>query len=82
MILPHKNRRLAQQYFDTLPENDVNRTYYDNGVQYTPTKFSLFKMYGSFNVPAKIQYLKNFYPHHRTVLATEFEYDQFMLHFS
>ena len=29
MLIPHHNKKLAQKYFDSLPESDINRKYYN-----------------------------------------------------
>lgn len=78
MIVPTQNKRLAEEYYKTLPASDINRRYYEEGLQYhKPTTF-FGRLMGYFEIPSKIATLKAFYPHHRTVTATDEEYHKFV----
>nr|8B6H_EA Chain EA, COXTT12,Transmembrane protein,Transmembrane protein [Tetrahymena thermophila SB210]8B6H_Ea Chain Ea, COXTT12,Transmembrane protein,Transmembrane protein [Tetrahymena thermophila SB210]8BQS_EA Chain EA, COXTT12,Transmembrane protein,Transmembrane protein [Tetrahymena thermophila SB210]8BQS_Ea Chain Ea, COXTT12,Transmembrane protein,Transmembrane protein [Tetrahymena thermophila SB210] len=72
MILPHNNRQLARQYFDSLPENDINRKYYE-GLKYETPKTFFGRFLNQFNIDAKLDTLSKFYTYQKTIRATQAE---------
>ncbi len=74
MIVPTQNKHLAEDYYKSLPASDINRRYYEEGVQYNKPTSLLGRWRGYMDIPNKINYLKGFYPYHRTIQATEEEY--------
>jgi hypothetical protein len=78
MIVPTQNKRLAEQYYNSLPASDINRRYYEEGLKYNkPTSF-FGRLRAYMDIPNKISHLKGFYPYHRTVQATEEEYYRYV----
>lgn len=72
MILPHNNRQLAKQYFETLSENDVNKQYYE-GLKYETPKTFLGRILNGFNIECKLDTLGKFYTYQKTIRATQLE---------
>ena len=60
MILPHNNRQLAKQYFESLAETDVNKKYYE-GLKYETPKSLFGRVLNAFNIDAKLATLGKFY---------------------
>lgn len=74
MLLPTQNKQLAKEYFDSLPENDLNRKFYNDGLAYKPSSTFIGKLVDCADIPRKISTLKHFYPYQRVIQATETEY--------
>eukprot|EP01016_Furgasonia_blochmanni_P042085 TRINITY_DN554_c0_g1_i4.p1 TRINITY_DN554_c0_g1~~TRINITY_DN554_c0_g1_i4.p1 ORF type:complete len:220 (-),score=72.00 TRINITY_DN554_c0_g1_i4:149-808(-) len=75
MLLPQQNKKLAQQHFDTLPENDINKKYY-NGKKYSSPSGYFSKILHYPTVPSKLNILRKFYPYQRAVTATVYDYNE------
>lgn len=62
MILPHNNRHLAKEYFESLPSGDVSHRYF-NGEKYSSPTTLLGKFANSFKLASKLTELQKFYPY-------------------
>lgn len=62
MLLPHNNHHLARKYFDSLPEEDINRKYY-NGLKYETSRSVFGRLNDLFNLDTKLDTLSKFYTH-------------------
>lgn len=69
MILPHNNRQLARKYFESLPENDENRKFYE-GLKYETPKTVLGRLFDIVNIDKKLNTLSKFYTYQKTIRAT------------
>ena len=72
MILPHNNRQLARQYFESLPDTDVSKQYYE-GLKYETPKTLFGRLLNGLNITNKLETLGKFYTYQKTVRATQLE---------
>ena len=68
-LLPTQNLHLAKQHFDSLPESDLNRKFY-NGLIYSKPTNVISKAFNLFTLQSKLHTLTSFYPHHRQISET------------
>lgn len=69
-----QNRRLAAKHFESLPENDRSRDYYNGTVYRSPQGF-FGKLFNTFSLHGKLDDLLKFYPYQKTVKTTKEEWD-------
>lgn len=75
MLLQTQNQQLAKQHFDTLPDGDINRQYFE-GRKFVPTKGWLKELIATPLIRQRIETLNKFYPYQRVIKATKEEYEQ------
>ena len=73
MQIPTQSPELTKKYFESLPEDDINRKYY-KGLKYESPKFWLRKFLNTFKVEEKIDTLEKFYPYQKALEDTRNEY--------
>ena len=77
MQIPTQSLNIAQKYFESLPEDDINRKYY-NGVKYVTPQVWFRKLLNTFQIQNKIDTLEKFYPYQKSLEDIKKEFKSFL----
>ena len=73
--LPSSDLGIAKAYFNSLPEDNVARRFYE-GAKYQSPQGAVAKVYHALVVqPKQFEELSRFYPYQRTLEATKKEWE-------